>query len=373
MGQEVRIKLSMGLIAAAAVHALLLAGVFEGLHNYAKIEQQKPAAVGTLQLPTAPVNYQDYSGPIHKLQEPPPQPNAEALAEKKSQISGNCVNCVPTVVQPQYVQPHPLARPQYVQPSYVQPSYSPGLPIVNTPTYTPTYVQPAQPTYSTPIKPERSILTTAQSSTVPRKFWQLSVFVGSDERSKTLLSWINTDPQFVKMRNNTDVQIYAKDDLLYRTRYASVIPVEQFPAIVLTDSSGGHVHAAGGNMIPRTSSELYADFVAGGRNYLEAKKSAPTQQQPMQLANGLIKSHGYSWDNGIHPAMQLMQQSTEDCPGGQCPPDRERATPLRDLFDNQKDSKSLMTWIGNNELATLVVLAVCVGLVVVIVRRQTSG
>ncbi len=365
MGQEVRIKLSMGLIAAAAVHALLLAGVFEGLHNFAKTEQQKPAAVGTLQLPTAPVNYQDYSGPIHKLQEPPPQPNAEALAEKKSQIRGNCVNCVPTVVQPQYVQPHPLSRPQYVQPSYVQPSYSPGLPV-----NTPTYVQPAQPTYNTPTKPERSILTTAQSSTVPRKSWQLSVFVGTDERSKTLLSWINTDPLFVKMRNSTDVQVYAKDDLLYRTRYASVIPVEQFPAIVLTDANGGHVHAAGGNMIPRTSAELYADFRQGASNYLEAKKSAPTQQQPMQLANGLIKSHGYSWDNGIHPAMQLIQQSTEDCPGGICPPDRDRPTPLLDLFERQKDSKSLMTWIGGNEIATLVVLAVCVGLVVVIVRKS---
>lgn len=357
MGQEVRIKLSMGLIAAAAVHALLLAGVFEGLHNYAKTERQKPASVGTLQLPTAPVNYQDYSGPIHKLQEPPPQPNAEALAEKKSQISGNCVNCVPTVVQPQYVQPHPLSRPQY----------APGLPV-----NTPTYVQPAQPIYNSPARPERSIVTTtAQSSTVPRKYWQLSVFVGTDERSKTLLSWINTDPQFLKMRGNTDVQVYAKDDLLYRTRYASVIPVDQFPAIVLTDSNGGHVHAAGGNMIPRTSAELYADFVQGGRNYLEAKKSAPTQQQPMQLANGLIKSHGYSWDSGIHPAMQLMQ--AEECPGGQCPPDRERATPLADLFEKQKDSKSLMTWIGNNELATLVVLAVCVGLVIVIVRKQTTG
>ena len=94
---------------------------------------------------------------------------------------------------------------------------------------------------------------------------------------------------------------------LYRTRFAEIVPADQFPVVLFQDSSGGHVHAAGRSMIPTTPDELYSDLRQGYELYQQTRQAQKT---------GALKTRGYSWDEAISPTMYL---SLEDCPDGYCP------------------------------------------------------
>lgn len=331
MGNEIKIRLSAGLLAAAAVHALLFAGVFEGLHRYRPTEQDQAAEV---QLPVAPSYSSNYQlqGYVERLQEPP-QVNTAATGEKKMQIGSRWCPTCPNA--------QPTRRPTYVQPS-VQP----------------TYVQP-QPSATKPL------FVQTQNPIVAPKKYQLAVFVGNDAKSKQLLNWINTYPKFQTMRNSTDIQVYAAGDALYRARFASIVRPDQFPAIVLTDAGGGHIHAAGGPMLPSSPEALYADCIAGARNYLDAKGHAPASAQSTANPNGALKTKGYSWDESINPSMQLMQQA--DCSGPLCRPgDR-----VLDLLDEAASSqKNALMWLSPQEM---VIIAVVILVGYTIVKRQQDG
>ncbi len=68
--------------------------------------------------------------------------------------------------------------------------------------------------------------------------------------------------------------------------------------IVLTDKDGGHIHAAGGNFLPTSADQLYADMVKGLELYNQAKQAAPTQGL---IGSGAIKTYGYSFSPAVHP------------------------------------------------------------------------
>lgn len=307
MNQEIRIRLSAGLIAVAAIHALLLAGVFEGMHHIPQLQQ---TATSQVQLPTANLqpNPTEYVSNVTRLQEPAPSVNADALGEKKQQ-GGGCINCP-------------------------QPTLAPPLPV------------------------------SAPAQVVSQKPYQLAVFIGRDAKSQQLLGWVNSHPKFQQMKNTTDVQVYSSGDLLYQRRYASVIRPDQFPAIVLTDQTGGHIHAAGGPMLPDNADALYADCVAGAKLYLEAKRSAPGATNSVVM-NGAIKSRGYNWDQNITPSLQLLQQAPSDCPDGYCRPvDRIRDV----LFDDATTAKQAVMWLSSSEM--LVIAAVGIAAFILWKRNQ---
>ena len=66
-----------------------------------------------------------------------------------------------------------------------------------------------------------------------------------------------TTLQLYKLRTACDFQVYTASNALYQTRYATIVPVDQFPVVLFQDSTGGHVHAAGRSMLPATPAELY--------------------------------------------------------------------------------------------------------------------
>ena len=203
------------------------------------------------------------------------------------------------------------------------------------------------------IIPPQTLPVAAPSSQPAKKTYQLALFLGSDAQSKQLLQWFDQDPQLVKLRGACEFQIYTANNTLYRTRYASIVPVDQFPVVLFQDSNGGHVHAAGRAMIPSTASELYSDLRQGHELYKQALQAQKT---------GALKARGYSWDQAISPAMYL---SPEDCPDGHCPTEPtdtwRPGDRVRDLlFDGARDTRDAMLWASAGELATIGMIVVAV-------------
>lgn len=263
-----------------------------------------------------------------------PPVNRGALNELKQ--GPPCVNCPPNriirpTVQPSYVQPARPANPQPV----VTPQPSP---------------QPVNP-QPVPVESKKPII---------------ALFLDGSAKSQMIKQWFDTDPGLVAVKSKCSFETYTPDNALYKTRYSSIVPVSQFPVVLFLYSDGGHIHAAGGNMIPRTPAELYSDM----RSAYDKAQSVRTASIPDN--SGLVKTRGYSWDQQITPTMQL---APEDCPGGVCPPDRGwRLGGNRDggLFDS--DGRSAVGWISPTEifqfclmgLAGLLLFAI---FVVVLVKR----
>jgi hypothetical protein len=270
---------------------------------------------------------------VEKLTEPP-EVNLRAQGELKQQ---NCQPCPPTYVTPSrvvptYVTPSRVV-PHYVQPTVVTPTIRPSAPPVFIPVRSPSIAAPSQPP--------------------PKKNYQLALFVGNDPQSQQLLQWFDRDPQLVRLRSKCEFQVYTANNTLYRTRFAEIVPASQFPVVLFQDSTGGHVHAAGRTMIPRTAEELYSDLRQGYDLYQQAQQAQRT---------GAIKATGYSWDDSITPTMSLF---TQDCPDGVCPvdpPDRWRpGSRVRDtLFDEVRDRRDAFIRASANELATIALFVIAV-------------
>ncbi len=326
--ENVRIRFSTGLFVVAVVHAMLLAIAFT-LLNCCEVRSQVEQP---WQLPSY-----DRSSPsvstIEKLQQPQ-HVNRQAQQELKQLGGQPCQPYCPPTVQPSYVQP------TYVQPSYLPPSSVPN----SVPTIVPSSSAPA--------------------STQPaKKNYQIALFVSNDVQSKQLLEWFDRDPQLAKLRNDCEFQVYTANNTLYRTRYSSLVPVDQFPVVLFQDSSGGHVHAAGRTMIPSSAAELYSDLRQGYELYKQAQQAQKT---------GALKTRGYSWDEAISPAMYL---SLEDCPDGYCPAEPSDSwkpgNRVRDLlFDGARDTRDAMLWASAGELATIAMIGIAVLLLGFILIRR---
>ncbi len=174
---------------------------------------------------------------------------------------------------------------------------------------------------------------------------------------------LKTIYDLVKLRSQCDFQAYTPTNALYQSRFKESVPVEQFPVIILQDTTGGHVHAAAGNMIPATAEALLSDLRTSYTLYEQAKSAEKT---------GLIKTSGYSWDAAIDPSMQL---SLEDCVDGRCPlPTQDPWRPadrLRDgLFDRANDSAQAVLWAGASEVVLFGLVVVAAFLIVFIVLKR---
>ncbi|MBB3205541.1 hypothetical protein FHS27_001341 [Rhodopirellula rubra] len=332
MKDEIRIRLSVGLIVVAVLHAVLLGVVFTALHRAPRPQTNDDWRLPTAR-PTPPVGRK-----IEKLPEPA-QVNLDAQGELKQQ-SGYCPPPCPPVVRP-------TLRPYRVVPA--SPVVRPSTPI------------PA--TVPAPTVPAPIIVTPANSAgnAVPEratKRYQIALFVGNDAKSQQLTDWFNKDAKLSKLRQSCEFQVYTESNALYKTRYADIVPASQFPVVLFQDSSGGHVHAAGYTMLPSTPAELFDDLRHGYELYQQTRQAQKT---------GALKSRGYSWDSAISPTLQL---SPEDCPDGYCPIepteptwrpfDRDRDRDREPLFDRDSGGRNAFIWAGAGELATLALIVVAI-------------
>lgn len=325
--QAVTIKISFGLLALAAGHALLIAALGVGT-DAAKSQVSETAFVLPDYEPPRP-NFAEPS-----LSAPTAIPNRPGLEEIKKQ-SGNCIPCR----QPVYVQP------VYRQPVYVQPQPQP---VFVTPPATPKTL-PA-PRAVTPTKP-----------TAPRH--QIALFVDTSPAGQTLLSWFNNDPQLSALKAKVDFQVYTPSNALYQSRFASIVPPSQFPAVLFLRPDGGHIHATGGNMLPRSAAELHSDLQSS------FQLAQSVEQAPVPVEAGAMRERGYNWDNAMQE-QSITTENPESCrPGQPCYPDNGGG--LLPIFDRQPDQdKSVMAWFSATEIVICVLSGLAVLLVVVIVLKR---
>jgi hypothetical protein len=199
----------------------------------------------------------------------------------------------------------------------------------------------------------------------PKKSYQIALFVNTDATSQRLQEWFTQNKQLAALKESCEFQVYAATNAIYKTRYADIVPAEQFPVVLFQDATGGHIHAAGRSMIPSTPEELYSDLRHGYLLYKQAKQAQKT---------GAVKTKGYSWDDAITPTLYL---SAEDCPDGYCPtPPSEDRRPLdrvRDLFDGAKDTRNALLWLSAGEIATVALIGIAaVLLVFILIKRGIS-
>ena len=331
MKDEIRIRLSIGLVAVVVIHAILLPIVFKAFDRPEPAKQtQQPWNVPVRPTPTGKA-----VGKIEKLQEPQ-HVNLQAQGEIKQQIFKRLVNrrsCTQSCSQ------------ECQQASSVVTTVA-GSSISDV-----------------TVPPGSTELVARPASPPPKNGYEIALFLGSDAKSKEIRDWFNNHSQLSQLRANCDFQIYTAQNALYRTRFAEIVPQEQFPVVLFQDSTGGHVHAAGRSMIPASADELYSDLHRGFELYQQAKQAQRT---------GLVKSRGYSWDEEISPELTL---APEDCPDGYCPmePDNTLApqTNIRDrLFDRIVDRRTAFLWASAGEMATIALIVVAVVLIgFILVRR----
>jgi hypothetical protein len=324
MSESVRIRLSVGLIAVAVLHALLLAVAFTLLHrDYVKSCVDCDYQVPVRQEASA------VTAEIEKLAQPQ-SVNLQAQGELKQQ--------------------GPVCPPGY-QPSGTvvrKPVYQPPAP--QRPTVAPSSSAAKPATTPNTVQPPRIV---APASPPPKKSYEIALFVGPDATSNRLQQWFSQHPGLTKLKAACEFQVYTAENAIYRARFQDVVPVSQFPVVLFQDASGGHIHAAGRSMIPSTDEQLYSDLHKGYELYQQAKQAQKT---------GAVKARGYSWDDAISPTLYL---SPEDCPDGYCPPEpTDRWRPgdrVRDLlFDDVPATRNALMWVSAGELATLALIVLAV-------------
>lgn len=382
MKDEIRIRLSVGLIVVAVLHAVMLGAVFTALHRNPESEQDTSWQVP----PARPVP--QVSRSIEKLPEPT-QVNLEAQGELKQQYGSNCPPCrrvtrptftpyrvVPTIpiVQPT---PQPMATPAPARVTYsTEPKPTEPAPSANKPTTpAPAPTKPAVGAPVAPAEPSKPAATPAPTAPAPiiikptfnkdepivapdpgPKRYQIALFVGKDAKSEQLIEWFSKDPSLSKLKDECEFQVYTEDNKLYRTRFESIVPASQFPVVLFQDSTGGHIHAAGHAMLPSTPEELFDDLQHGYELHEQTRQAQRT---------GALKARGYSWDSAISPTLQL---APEDCPDGYCPVepneptwrpfDRDRDRNRDRLFDRNPGGRNALIWANAGELATLALIVV---------------
>lgn len=170
------------------------------------------------------------------------------------------------------------------------------------PTVAPQPAKPASPTRIAPgDKPAQEPLR-----------YQISLYLlPGDAKSEQIKKWFETDETLVGWRSQCTYQEFSPDNRLYQTlrtpdgrNLKDVVPVSEFPAIVVTKPDGGHIHAAGKAFIPSTPAELISDI-----------QHANVLSKQVPARSGVLVSSGYSWDSQIAPQLRL----SSDCDSGTCP------------------------------------------------------
>jgi hypothetical protein len=134
-----------------------------------------------------------------------------------------------------------------------------------------------------------------QAAKPPGKYYNIDVFVGSDQQSQALLNAFNSEP-LKSLAAKCNYQVYAPGDQLYKQRYSQWIPASQFPAIVMTRQDGGHVYIASQAEIPNTASGIQAAMRSATEASVKAeqlaKQANPVESSP-DCVDGTCKKPPY--------------------------------------------------------------------------------
>jgi hypothetical protein len=363
-------KIALAVVLAAILHV----GVFATMMGYYHTKTDCQACVDDCGLVAPPPVRGPRIGDIGMQDVALPKINVAARDEIKQASPAECCGCDACVgpgcgccpeCGSEDVKQQILRRPNVVicpTCPQVQPTYRP----VPTTTPRPTPVPQVQPIQPVLPQSQPSVVPSQPATTTNKALFQLALFLDSSAKSAGLNDWFNRDPDLVALRGKVDFQIYTPDNPLYKTRYADVIPTNQFPAVLFLKPDGGHLHAAGGRMIPLTAAELYADLKHG---YNLAKSVEMAEAVPQD--SGAIREKGYSWDDQVAPTMQLTEQN---CPGGICPP---REVPswrpgdkVRDLFGPGPSGMEAILWASPIEIAVFVVLGIIVMLAFAMILKK---
>lgn len=210
--------------------------------------------------------------------------------------------------------------------------------------------QPCYPCQPQTTTPQPTVLRVTPVATNARE--SLSLFVGNDAQSQTILQWFNTDPQLQNLRSKVNFQTYTPSNALYQTRYKQTVPESAFPALVFSASDGGHIHAVFREMWPSTPAQLHADLKSAFELQKQVVSSRPAVNGPSAV------------DVPIQIQMQDVRPllNLQDCDGGQCTPDRQPILPLfnRDRPGSESGTivQSLLNRHGGESLVLLI--AVCI-------------
>lgn len=192
--------------------------------------------------------------------------------------------------------------------------------------------------------------------------YSIELFLSSDSVSQSLRQWFETHETLKRWRQSCNYNEYTPDNGLYRGRYADLIPVAAFPVVLVTGPDGGHVYVTEKNKMPASAAELVTAISEATKLYQSIQQQLT---QPLPLVGPPTQSTAAS-----HPPPDW----TEDCSGGNCPPDRLGfLRPNRDSPSNVPQVESLLRWIVRpvDSSATLL-LAVCVtAFVIYLLKRNT--
>jgi hypothetical protein len=357
MPDVVKIGLSRGLLIAAVLLAIIHAsmiGYVASVYHPPKSHWQQETGWKPEPATGRPLGDSPYRS-VQTFNEPA-SVNLNAQGEMKQQlpcVNGSCAT--PSIVSNPY-NLRPGETLLHVGPSRpvspIHPTLYPHLDSTNDPSQLPTIPAANSVSQSRPAQ--------------AKKPYQVALFLDASSQSRDIASWFQSHEKLSALRQLSEFQFYTADNPLYRSRYATTIPVDQFPVVLIQDSTGGHIHAASRNKIPATSDELWSDIYLGAQLWRQAK------QGDIQMT-GALKSEGYSWDDRISPDMRL---NANDCPDGFCPPSQtDRDGPFARLFDRDRDRngsldlRNLFVWGGPNDIATIAVFAMCFGVLIYIIAR----
>lgn len=340
MSNDVRIRVSLGIVMLAlsvcVLHAFATVVSFMAIHQ--------PPSIPSARSVRAPLAFPSAidSGAITQLPQPSITHSVNSNARDELKQDSWCVPCQPsTRVVPSTTRVVQYPNVYYPTPNVYYPTPAPA-PVIQ-PTQQPIYLPASTSIVSPPVA----------------KNYELALFLGNDARSSQIKQWFDTDPKLLKMRDACNYQVFTEANPLYRTKYASAIPVEQFPVVLLQYADGGHIHAAGGHMIPSTAAALLSDMQYGFELASKAREE--------NKKTGMIKAAGYRWDPAITPAMQL----DSNCPDGICPDNWKPGDRARDLFDRAEHQA--VVWAGAQEIVIVVVVGFLLllvgGLVLLVVKK----
>jgi len=98
----------------------------------------------------------------------------------------------------------------------------------------------------TPIVPSRAPIASRSMTplpTTPRYSIELFLLI-NDPRSNQIATWFAQDKTLKNWRTMTNYNLYSPSSTTYKTRYVNHVPVESFPAVLVTAPDGGTVYLA---------------------------------------------------------------------------------------------------------------------------------
>lgn len=123
------------------------------------------------------------------------------------------------------------------------------------------------------LQPPQQVDQAKTQAKPPAKYFNVDLFVASDQQSQALLAAFNSEP-LKSIAAKCNYQVYAPGDQLYKERYSQWIPTSQFPAIVMTRYDGGHVYIASRSEIPSTAAAIRSAMQVATEASIEASKKA---------------------------------------------------------------------------------------------------